>query len=317
MIDGPVFLLKIATLWLLVTLVASWMCALAYPLFARLLAPCAPSARAACCFAFGLMPPLAAGLVVFLLLNPELAGLLVPDHCHAGVCGAHKPVYAASALTLSLVAAGSFTFIGVVAFLLVGARRTGRHMMALLALARPVQQQGYQVLDSDGLLAWCGGLWRPQILLSRGLVERLSEQQLQAVLAHERAHAERFDNLRAFLLYWATLAWPARQRSAIRAELALGSEQACDRIAAERVGSRELVATALAALERNDRMPAGSMAFGGRDTQLRLSALGAEPLAFAHSGRAWLALALQWTFMVLVLTGISHVVIEWVAGIAR
>lgn len=47
--------------------------------------------------------------------------------------------------------------------------------------------------------AFCGGLIRPRIYLSRGLVELLTTEELEAVLRHERHHLTRRDPLRYFL----------------------------------------------------------------------------------------------------------------------
>lgn len=48
--------------------------------------------------------------------------------------------------------------------------------------------------------AFCFGFFRPRICLSTGLVNLLSQKQLQAVLSHEDYHRKRFDPLRILLL---------------------------------------------------------------------------------------------------------------------
>ncbi len=57
--------------------------------------------------------------------------------------------------------------------------------------------------------AFTTGWWRPRVYVASGLVERLSEDELTAVLAHEAEHARRRDPLRLFalrslagLLFW-------------------------------------------------------------------------------------------------------------------
>lgn len=312
--DGILSILKMASLWLLVSLLAGHTSALVYPLFARFIARVKPQTRAAARWSFGLLTPLSAALVVLLLMNPVLAGLLVPQHCHEGVCGSHTPVYAASAVSLSLVALSSFVLLALIAALASGVRRAGRRLGALNALARSTGGNGYRVVETPDLLAWCGGLWRPRILVSRGLLERLEGPQLQAVLAHEKAHAERMDNLRALLLHGATMAWPGRKKRAIARELASDTEQACDQQAARVVGSTGLVAAALTTLEAYAAMPQHSMAFGAEDSTARLQALAMPAHHYAHPLRAWLAVAVQWLLLVIFLTGLSHLAVEWLTA---
>jgi bla regulator protein blaR1 len=73
------------------------------------------------------------------------------------------------------------------------------------------------------------GIWRPVLLVPQGLSERLSAQQWQAILAHERCHLHRRDNLTAALhmlveaLFWFhPLVWW------IGARLVEEREHACD-----------------------------------------------------------------------------------------
>lgn len=316
MAELGIMLIKIASLWLLVSLVSGLLCAAVYEHFARLIASCAPGTRAAARLGFGLVPPVSAVVIVVLVLFPGVAGVLVPTHCHAGVCGSHTPVYAASAAAVTLVAACSFLMLALMVMLGMGLRRARRRLGALRALTRPAGNAGYHLVETNIVLAWCGGLWRPSILLSRGLVERLDSTQLAAVLAHERAHVERLDNLRGLLLQLATLAWPPGPRGAIRRGLATDSEQACDLQAARAVGDPQLVIDALAVLDRQPASPAGSMAFGNGDTTLRAALLAAGPVAWAHPARAWLAVLAQWLLLIVLLTGLTHLAVEWVATLA-
>lgn len=65
--------------------------------------------------------------------------------------------------------------------------------------------------------AFTAGLWSPRIYLAEELSQRLTSEQLRAVVAHERAHLERRDPLRLFLLRTlaCTLFWiPALRRLA-------------------------------------------------------------------------------------------------------
>jgi Zn-dependent protease with chaperone function len=52
------------------------------------------------------------------------------------------------------------------------------------------------VLASDGVHAFCTGLLRPRVYVSAGAVRRLGDDELAAVIAHERMHRVRRDPLR-------------------------------------------------------------------------------------------------------------------------
>jgi Zn-dependent protease with chaperone function len=67
---------------------------------------------------------------------------------------------------------------------------------ALSELARRAHVQRLTLLDVDTPQAFCAGAWRPSVFVSRGLVQRLREPELLAVLWHEGCHARRHDPLR-------------------------------------------------------------------------------------------------------------------------
>jgi Zn-dependent protease with chaperone function len=86
--------------------------------------------------------------------------------------------------------------------LLVAIRASVREMRAnaafrrVLAALAPSSIRGARVIEDDHLRAFCAGLRRPQVYISRGALEVLSDAELRAVLAHERHHARRRDPLR-------------------------------------------------------------------------------------------------------------------------
>jgi beta-lactamase regulating signal transducer with metallopeptidase domain len=94
-----------------------------------------------------------------------------------------------------------------------------------LALGTPVPVKQVASFLSPALV----GIWRPVILMPRGIVEHLSPSELRAVLAHELSHFHRRDNLLALaqmltqLLFWFhPLVWWIGRR------LVAEREQACD-----------------------------------------------------------------------------------------
>jgi Zn-dependent protease with chaperone function len=103
------------------------------------------------------------------------------------------------------------------------------------------------VVDDERARAFCTGLWRPRVYVTRGTLELLPADQLAAVVAHEQHHARRRDPLRLFVaraLADGLFFLPALGRLADRyASLA---ELAADEAAVSRAGPRPLAAALLA-----------------------------------------------------------------------
>ncbi|MEE4173709.1 MAG: M56 family metallopeptidase [Xanthomonadales bacterium] len=315
MIEAPLLPLKLVGLWLLLTSVASLIAALAYPAYRRQLQACTPDRRSLLRLTYGLMPVVASTLVVVFMTNPFLAGLLVPEHCHAGQCGAHAPVLGGGTLASAGFAAfgalGGVLVLGALGWLVLGALGRLRTLERLTGLT--ARAGDHRVVESDGLIACCVGLLRPQVLVSRGLVTALPAAQLEAVLAHERAHAGRRDNLRGFLLHAATLAWPRGRRRELRKDLAADAEQACDVQAAEVTGDPHVVIDAMRRLgEPGSGAPLRrGAAFGEGDMAQRIDCLLDDAPSAGDRGLALLSLGLFWLLLVGVLTALSHGFLEW------
>ncbi len=67
-----------------------------------------------------------------------------------------------------------------------------------------IQLQAIEAKLVDHPLAFCGqvGFWRPHLLVTQGLLERLNPEQLQAAIAHEQAHHHYRDHFWFFWLSW-------------------------------------------------------------------------------------------------------------------
>lgn len=158
------------------------------------------------------------------------------------------------ALLFGLAALGLVNGVAVATTLLVQASRLSRHLDRDAGplpprLARAGCRLGLEgrliYLDVPWLLACCYGFLRPRVAVTAGLLTRLDDQELLAVLAHERHHLRRRDPARYLAIHALTaaafmfpVAPPLRRRLETRVELA------ADR-AALAVSSRGALAGAL------------------------------------------------------------------------
>tara|TARA_R110002110_G_scaffold406421_1_gene626529 strand:- start:378081 stop:379046 length:966 start_codon:yes stop_codon:yes gene_type:complete len=313
-------ILEILGWWLAATLFASFSSALIYPFFCRLLAQSGASLRASARLAFVAAAPLAAALAVALITQSSLASLMVPAHCHADQCGVHAPAYPESSLLLIGLAAVSSLVVGGLFMVLLWALYRAYQRLSVLLLISQRSAEGYRTIDSEEVLACCVGLWRPEILLSRGLIERLQPHELAVVLEHERAHVTRQDNLRSLAMSWATLFWPTAVRHRVLHDYRADTEQACDLMAA-RAGAGE--AQVAAVIRKLDGLSAGSRSdrgsgFACDDAAARINALQYPGPRQGQERRGLYTivsgLALNWCLLVYCLTALSHPVIEWLGA---
>lgn len=214
----------------------------------------AAAERSTLLLALATLPVTVAALVAVLGFTPWLGGMLVDRHCHADTgCGAHVPIlHAGAPYALSVGALLLGTTLTLCGGVFRRLRHTQRFASALGVLAEPAPRARCEIIESPEPFAYCIGLWRPKVLISTGLERALSAEALEAVVAHEHAHAARRDNLRHGLAALALLPLGPRARRALLADLTLSSEQACDRTAIETTGNASALLGALAAM-RSDR----------------------------------------------------------------
>ncbi|MDY7014824.1 MAG: M48 family metalloprotease [Cyanobacteriota bacterium] len=135
--------------------------------------------------------------------------------------------------------------------------QTARKIRALPQLASPVADlyvptsQPLRLLDIPQLFCARIGFWQPEFVVSRGLLQALSPQHLEAVLAHERAHGCYRDTFWFFWLGWLRriTAWLPHSE-ALWQELLTLRELRADRWASDRVDAL-LVAEALLIVVRS------------------------------------------------------------------
>lgn len=227
-----------------------------WPCFHKYQRALSPEQYARAIFGYAAIP-LVVGLAVFVSCAavPSAAGFnIVPDHCHFEVairnCLPHAPtvktatglvpVFIAFMLLASIVA-GVF------------ARRMLKHRRMFQDLERCSlydKELDAWVIQSDALSAFCIGILRKRVIVSGGLFQSLSSDQLRIVLEHERGHARRADGLWILLLQLLALPFFPAARHGLMAEFVLSFEYACDRHAADRCGDSLAVADTLVRLGR-------------------------------------------------------------------
>jgi hypothetical protein len=130
--------------------------------------------------------------------------------------------------------------------------RARRRFSAGLRLVGSAEVASHETLIIDGPRpqAFCTGLLRPRVYISRGTLDLLDAEELQAVVAHEAHHAHRRDPLRIFIaraLGEALFFLPVLTRLADRYSAL--AELAADEAAVRRSGTRQPLAGALLAFE--------------------------------------------------------------------
>ena len=126
----------------------------------------------------------------------------------------------------------------------IGMRRTLRSAAAVVIPGVPIPGFSCQHRIEPGVF----GIWRPALLLPEGVLDRLTAEQLQTIIAHEMAHVQRRDNLSMTMhmlveaIFWVhPFVWLIRHRLVQR-------EKACDEIvlgagAAPRVYAEAILGT--------------------------------------------------------------------------
>ena len=259
-IDTLIRTVELASIWCKAVIVASLLSALLYPAFRKAVAANRPATRSLALLCYALVAPAVGVVIALLSVQPEYSQILVPEHCHDGACDdTHAPVIETHSLGgFGLIVTASLLVSGMIAVAGYGLRIWQRRLSMLMAFGREHQKDDYLIIESNDPLAWCCGLLRTKIVVSRGLIDRLSLPELNVVLAHERAHGRRLDNLRRIVVQWATVLWPRPLKRRIRTDLTNDCEMACD-------------ADALGAIKNRSRfVTVKCAAFGASDARPRI-----------------------------------------------
>lgn len=163
----------------------------------------------------------------------------------------------------------------------------GHDIARAQSCARP---RDLRVLDVAQPLAYCLPGVRSRVVVSEGTLTTLTEDEVTAILTHERAHLRARHDLvlEAFTAVHAAFPRLVRSANALRAVQLLVELLADD--AAVRAAGRTPLARALVACA-SGRAPSGALAAGGPSTVLRVRRLSGRGNSLGLSAAAYLAAA--------------------------
>jgi len=224
-----------------------------------------PASAARFWLAVCLLPPIAAVLLTSLcLIAPSTAALSphlerVRSHfCWRGLTQAPDAVWhfrLAATLAAAVILFALSRFI----WRWVSSRRVEK-LAAQMAAGK--DQSHLLIARSDHDFSFTVGVREGFVVVSRGLVDRLTDEQLRALLAHEQAHVERKDNMWHLIVELAgTLALPMPLGFLSAQRWRAAAEADCDLQAAQAT-SRETVSRLLLMLEQQTRPPQASLPAG-------------------------------------------------------
>jgi Zn-dependent protease with chaperone function len=195
-------------------------------------------------------------------------------------------------------------------------RRRARHRMVVDLVGKSRKWthahggDGLRILDVDQPLAYCLPGVRSRVVVSEGTLNTLADNEIAAILSHERAHLRARHDLVLEMFTAVHAAFPRFVRSgsaldAVRLLVEMLADDAAVRIAGPTPLARALVACAAG------HTPTGALAAGGPTTVLRVRRLGGRPNSLALAAGAYAAAA-----TVLVAPTIA-VVLPWLTELRR
>lgn len=181
-------------------------------------------------------------LIVFAAIAPTVISGIVRgvDHClshsntHHHLCLWHPATHSHNSMAMLipfLVIIPATLLLGLTGWRIFQERRL---IQSLVNTSRASDfSTNVRLLDHEDPIALTVGWVRPTILLSTGLINSLSAESLQAVLAHEHAHVRRRDTWLAALDRFAASMLPQRVAKPLLHQIHISRELACDTEAAQ------------------------------------------------------------------------------------
>ena len=172
----------------------------------------------------------------------------------------------------------------------IATRRRRAHHRMVVDLVGKSQGNHLRILDVAQPLAYCLPGVRSRVVVSEGALNMLADNEMAAILTHERAHLRARHDLVLEMFTAVHAAFPRFVRSAhalhaVRLLIELLADDAAVRAAGPTPLARALVACA------SGRTPSGALAAGGPTTVLRVRRLGGRPNSRVLAATAYLAAA--------------------------
>lgn len=215
------------------------------------------------------------------------------DHCighhhHAHFCLVHGAAWLERPWAVALAAASTITFvlrIAIVAWRRERARRA-------VAQVRRVSDLGdrVRIARSDRVFCFVAGWRRPEVYMSSRAWDALSDEERDAVIAHEQAHADSGDLWMSTVVELASTVAAPLAGSWLHMQWADASERLCDAYAA-RATAPATVASALVQMCRAGHLQAlpGSFMPGAATLEHRVRAvLSGAPMGTRLGWRVWM-----------------------------
>jgi Zn-dependent protease with chaperone function len=192
----------------------------------------------------------------------------------------------------------------------IATRRRRAHHRMVVDLVGKSQKAGLRILDVEEPLAYCLPGVRSRVVVSEGTLTSLADNEIAAILSHERAHLRARHDLVLEMFMAVHAAFPRFVRSAsaldaVRLLIEMLADDAAVRAAGPTPLARALVTCA------TGRTPAGALAAGGPTTVVRVRRLGGRGNSLAVAACAYVAAA-----AVLVLPTVA-VVLPWLTELNR
>ena len=206
-------------------------------------------------------------------LGPE------PSLSHVGWVTLIAVMAITTLLLIGLGLAALFRGPGARAFLPAASRQLPNSLQTALCARSERVKPGVDVLalDDPEPIAFTSGFRRQTVLLSVGLCDILDQEELQAVLAHEIAHARRRDNRLSWLLFGLRLlSFYSPVALLVSHQMGHDVERLCDADAASSTGNPLALASALIKVYRASRKRAAPR---GQPARFAWSALALEQRA--------------------------------------
>jgi Zn-dependent protease with chaperone function len=204
------------------------------------------------------------------------------------------------------------------------ARRTERWMRASRPLTLTGAAMPVFAVDADAPVMALVGVLRPRLLITRPVLDALTDEELSAGVAHELGHWRAWDNLKRLAMRAAPDMWFATGAARwLERRWAAASEHAADRGAGGSERERCALASALVKVARLTPLqapidgPISALVDGGDVTARVRRLLDDSPFDAGRRSRRWLPMAIATPFLVLAyapLLRLVHAVTELVVN---